>query len=229
MKKFLLLSAAVFMLAGSSMAADKIVFVDLEKVFNGFYKTQLAKSKVEVQQQDIEAERKVMVDEMTAMTTEVDALKKEARDTTLTDEIRDSKRMLYEERLLKLRTKQKEIEDFTTRRQQQLQIQVTRMSQTIMDEIRQTAVEFAKREGFMAVVDNSARRAAIGVFVYTHPDAEITDTILKELNSKRPDISKEGGLFDDGTETNKVVKGIEPNKAVKSAETNKVTKSGGKL
>ncbi|MEI8205527.1 MAG: OmpH family outer membrane protein [Kiritimatiellales bacterium] len=219
MKRFLLLSATVFMMAGSSMAADKIVFVDLEKVFNGFYKTQLAKSKVEVQQQDIEAERKVMVDEMTAITTEVDALKKEARDTTLTDEIRDSKRMLYEERLLKLRAKQKEIEDFTTRRQQQLQTQVTRMSQTIMDEIRQTVVEYAKKEGFMAVVDNSARRAAIGVFVYTHPDAEITDTILKELNSKRPDVSKEGGLFDDGTETNK---------AVKSAEPSKATKGGGK-
>ena len=205
MKKFLLLSAAVFMLAGSSMAADKIVFIDLEKVFNGFYKTQLAKSKVEVQQQDIEAEKKGMVDEMTAMTTEVDALKKEARDTTLTDEIRDSKRMLYEEKLLKLRTKQKEIEDFTTRRQQQLQLQVTRMSQAIMDEIRQTVVEYAKAEGFMAVVDNSARRAAIGVFVYTHPDAEITETILKELNSKRPDISKED-LFDSGAETNKVTK-----------------------
>jgi len=202
MKKFLLLSAAVFMLAGSSLAADKIVFIDLEKVFNGFYKTQLAKSKVEVQQQDIEAEKKVMTDEMTAMTTELDALKKEARDTTLTDEIRDSKRMLYEEKLLKLRTKQKEIEDFTTRRQQQIQLQVTRMSQTIMDEIRQTVVEYAKAEGFMAVVDNSARRAAIGVFVYTHPDAEITETILKELNSKRPDVSNED-IFDGGVETNK--------------------------
>jgi len=220
MKKFLLLSTAVFMLAGSSMAAaEKIVFVDLEKVFNGFYKTQLAKSKVEVQQQDIETERKVMVDEVTAITSEVDALKKEARDTTLTDEIRDSKRMLYEEKLLKLRAKQKEIEDFTTRRRQQIQIQVNRMSQTIMDEIRQTVVEYAKKEGFMAVVDNSARRAVIGVFVYTHPDAEITDTILKELNSKRPDISKEGGLFDDGTE---------PNKDVNGAETNTAVKGGGK-
>ena len=223
MKKFLLLGATVSMLAGFSMAADKIVFVDLEKVFNGFYKTQLAKSKVEVQQQDIEAERKTMVDEMTAMTTEVDALKKEARDTTLTDEIRDSKRMLYEEKLLKLRTKQKEIEDFATRRQQQLQLQVTRMSQTIMDEIRQTVVEYAKAEGFMAVVDNSARRAAIGVFVYTHPDAEITETILKELNSKRPDVSKED-LFDSGAETNKVMRGGDKYET----ETNKVTKGGRK-
>jgi Skp family chaperone for outer membrane proteins len=201
MKKFLLLSAVAVMLSGASFAAENIVFIDLERAFNEFYKTQLAKSKVEVQQQDIEAERKVMVDEMTSINADVDALKKEARDITLTDEIRDSKRMLYEEKLLGLRTKQKEIEDFTSRRQQQLQVQVSRMSQTIMDEIRQTIVEYAKQEGFTAVVDNSSRRAAIGVFIYTHPDVEITDKVLTVLNSKRPDLLKGDALFDDGSET----------------------------
>lgn len=203
MNKFLALGIAVFMLAGASVAVDQIVFVDLEKVFNEFYKTQLAKSKVEVQQKDIEAERQIMVDEMTAINNEVDVLKKEARDATLTDEIRDSKRMLYEERVLALRAKQKEIEDFITRRQQQLQLQVSRMSQVVMDEIRQTLVEYAKKEGFVAVVDNSSRRAAIGVFIYTRPDVEITEAILTVLNSKRPDTLKGGDLFDDGTETNK--------------------------
>lgn len=200
MKKFLLSGAAVWLLAGVSFAAENIVFIDLERAFNEFYKTQLAKSKVEVQQQDIEAERKIMVDEMTVISTEVDALKKEARDITLTDEIRDSKRLLYEEKLLALRAKQKEIEDFTGRRQQQLQTQVSRMSQTIMDEIRQTIVEYAKKEGFTAVIDNSSRRAAVGVFIYTHPDAEITDAVLTVLNSKRPDVLQGGDdLFDPGT------------------------------
>lgn len=207
MKKFLLLGFSVFLLASAVGAAEKIVFIDLERVFDQFYKTQLAKSKVEVQQQDIEKEKQVMVDELNAISSAVDSLKKEARDTTLTEEIRDSKRLQYEERLLALRAKQKEIEDFAARRQQQLQLQVTRMSQTIMDEIRQTVVEYAKKEGLQAVIDNSARKAAIGVFVYTHPDLEITDAILTVLNSKRPDILDEGSLLNDGTSsTNKIVK-----------------------
>jgi Skp family chaperone for outer membrane proteins len=203
MKRNLLLGAIALFVAGSSIAADRIVFIDLERTFNEFYKTQLAKSKVEVQQQDIEAERKIMVDEMTAINTEVDKLRKDARDTTLTDEIRDSKRLLYEERLLELRSKQKELDEFTSRRQQQLQVQVTRMSQTVMDEIRQTVVEYAKKEGFTAVVDNSSRRAAVGVFIYTHPDVEITDAVLTILNSKRPDTMQSGLLFEDNSETNK--------------------------
>jgi len=207
MKKLLLAGLSVLLLAGAAGAAEKIVFIDLERVFDQFYKTQLARSKVEVQQQDIEKEKQDMVDELNAISGIVDSLKKEARDTTLTEEIRDSKRMQYEERLLALRAKQKEIEDFASRRQQQLQLQVTRMSQTLMDEIRQTIVEYAKKEGLQAVIDNSARKAAIGVFIYTHPDLEITDIILTVLNSKRPDIPDEGNLLNDGlNSTNKTVK-----------------------
>jgi Skp family chaperone for outer membrane proteins len=209
MKKLFLLSVIAVLLAGSagaqqpdifSAARDRVVFVDLERVFNGFYKTQLAKSKVEVQTKDIEVEKQVMVEEMTAIDEEVDVLKKEARDTTLTEEIRDSKRMQYEERLLELREKQKEIEEFSARRQQQLQLQVTRMSQKIMDEIRQTVIEYAKAQGLMAVIDSSSRRASIGVFIYTHPDVDITEGILSVLNSKRPDVLDGGDLFEDEAE-----------------------------
>jgi len=213
MKKWILVSVTVALLTGTALAQqldifsatrDHVVFIDLERVFNGFYKTQLAKSRVEVQEKDIVVEKQVMVDEMTAIDEEVDVLKKEARDTTLTEEIRNSKRMLYEERLLELREKQKEIEEFTGRRQQQLQLQVTRMSQKVMDEIRQTVVEYAKEKGLMAVIDSSSRRAGIGVFIYTHPDVDITEDVLAVLNSKHPDMLDGGDLFGDKAEEKEV-------------------------
>jgi Skp family chaperone for outer membrane proteins len=177
---------SVFLIAGTVRAEERIVFVNLEQVFNDFYKTQLAKSKIETQQQDIEEKRQNMVGEISAISAEVDALREESRDITLAKEIRDSKRMLYEERLLELRTKQKDLEEFVSLQQKQLQQQISRMSQTIMDEIRQAVVEYAKREGLLAVIDNSSRRSAVGVFIYTHPDVEITEAILAELNSRRP-------------------------------------------
>ena len=199
MKKSLLIAITFFLMAGASMAAERIVFIDLERVFNEFYKTQLAKSKMEVQQKDVDVERQLMVDEMTAISEEVDVLKKEARDITLSQEIRDGKRILYEERLLELRDKQKEIEEFTERRKQQAQMQVARMSQTIMDEIRLSVIEYAKQEGLQAVIDNSTRRAAVGVFIYTHPDVDITESVLALLNSKRPDMLDGGDLLDNET------------------------------
>lgn len=191
MKRLFLLVTIFALLTGRAGAAENIVFINLERVFNEFYKTELAKAQMEVQQADIEKERTALVDEMKTVEEAVDTLKKEARDTTLSEDIRDGKRILYEERLLELREKQKNIGEFAERRQKQLQIQVTRMSQTIMDEIRQTIVEYAKREGLLAVIDSSSRQVAVGIFIYTHPDIDITDTILAVLNSKRPDLETE--------------------------------------
>ena len=206
MKKWLIFLMAAVLLSGIAGAQqpdiftstrDRVVFINLERVYNEFYKTQLAKSKIELQQKDIEAEKKGMTDEMTAISEEVDTVKKEARDITLSEEIRNSKRLSYEENLLKLREKQKEIEEFIARRQKQLQMQVKRMSQKIMDEIRQTVVEYAKSNGLMAVIDSSTRKAAVGVFIYTHPDVDITEDVLNGLNSKRPDVLDEARLFEE--------------------------------
>lgn len=177
---------AAVLTAGTSFASNRIVFVDLEDVFDRYYKTVLAKSTIETQQREIEETRQTMVDQMNIISAEVDSLREDARDASLTEDIRGSRRLLYETRLLELREKQKEIEEFVTVRQQQLQQQVSRMSQRIMDEIRQAVVEYARREGLHAVIDKSLRRAAIGVFVYTHPDVDITEKLLHELNSRRP-------------------------------------------
>ena len=187
MKKVLLTGISMLMFAGFAGAADRMVFVNLEQVFNNFYKTQLSKATIEAQQKEDEAERKARADEIMAFSTEIDDLKKEARDVTLTEEIRDAKRLVYEERLLELRSKQKELEEFVTLRRQQLEQRVTRMSETIMDEIRAAVIEYAKRTGLLAVMDSSARRAKIGVFIYTHPEVDITEAILAELNSKKPE------------------------------------------
>ncbi|QHI68509.1 OmpH family outer membrane protein [Tichowtungia aerotolerans] len=198
MKKILWSIITLMLVCGTVSAEERIVFVDLERVFNEFYKTRLAKSKMEAQQKDSDTERQAMVDEMTQISEDVDRLKKEARDVTLSQEIRDGKRILYEERLIDLRSKEQEIKEFTDRRKQQAQMQVSRMSQTLMDEIRETVVEYAKQEGLQAVIDSSTRRAAVGVFIYTHPDVDITETVLTMLNSKQPDLQNGEALLSDG-------------------------------
>jgi Skp family chaperone for outer membrane proteins len=177
-------------------ARGRVVFVNMEQVFEGFYKTRLAKSRVELQQKDVEAEKQIMVDEMTMISDEVDVLRRESRDLTLSEDIRGSKRILYEEKLMELREKEKERDEFVSRREKQLQVQVGRMSRKIMDEIQEALISYAKQNGLMAVIDNSQRGAAVGVFIYTHGDVDITSDILNLLNSKRPGYLDEDSLFD---------------------------------
>lgn len=205
MKKTVMLVMTCLLLFNIAGAAERIAFVDLEHLFNEFYQTKLAKSKIDVQKKDIETERQGMLDEISQISEEVDVLKKEARDVALSQEIRDQKRILFEERLLELRDKQKEVQEFETRRTQQMQMQVTRMSQTIMDEIRQVIIEYAKREGLQAVIDSSQRKEAVGVFIYIHSDVDISEKILVLLNSKRPDnmdenISGDNVIIEDSPE-----------------------------
>lgn len=202
MRKFILCSALLGLLTGYASANDpfdKFGFIDLERVFNEFYKTKQAKSRIEVQQQEVSTEQKVITDEMRAISNDADTLKKEARDNALSDEIRDSKRQLYEERVLALRAKQKEAEAFVSRRQQQLQAQSVRMSEMIREEIRHTIIDYAKAGGYWAVLDNASRRSVGGIseVLYNHPDLDITEAILNILNSKCPDLQKDGGLFEE--------------------------------
>ena len=82
MKKMIIAGLTFFLLAGIAGAAEQVVFVDLSHVFDEFYKTQLAKSKLDVQRKDIEEEHQAMVDEMKQISEQVDDLKKEARDVT---------------------------------------------------------------------------------------------------------------------------------------------------
>lgn len=188
MKKMRMFLFGMLLLAGTVGATGRIAFVDLEEVFDRYYKTPLAKSRVELQQQEVEEERVRRVEQMQMISAEVDSLRAEARDMTLSEDVRDSRRLMYEERLLELREKQRDIEEFVQLRQQQLQEQVARMSQRIMDEVRQAVVDYARREGLHAVIDKSLRRAAVGVIIYTHRDVDITETILAELNRGQPSV-----------------------------------------
>jgi Skp family chaperone for outer membrane proteins len=198
MKKYVWIALSCLLACGSATAEERIVFVDFTQIFNGFYKTKLAQARISAQQKDIADERQVMVDALKAVGDNVDSLRKEARDITLSEEIRDGKRILYEERLNELLKKEKEIVDFDEQRKKQLQMQGTRMRLTIIDEIRKTIVDYAQQEGLSAVIDSSARGAVMPVFIYTHPDADITATILTTLNSKQPDLSGED-LLEDGS------------------------------
>jgi Skp family chaperone for outer membrane proteins len=197
MKKRILSGLVLLMVAGVSSAADSMVFVDLERAFSEFYKTKLSTAQVDVQKKDLEAEQELHAAEMKLVSEDVDALKKDARDLSLPQEVRDEKRILYEERLLELRALNKENAEFLEHRKKQLQMQVSRIGKILMDEIRQTVIDYARTEGIKAVIDSSKRGAAVSVFVYTHTDVDITDDILIKLNSTRPTEGTDELLFGD--------------------------------
>lgn len=187
MKKFLsTLFLTGVLAAGSARASDEIVFIDLQEVFKRFYKTQLAQDQIRQQADDIKLERETMEGEIKGLKEEVEVLRTDARDETLSEAVREGKRNQLEEKLVELQKKEKEMIDFEKLRMQQLEQQNTRMSRKLFDEIQEVVVEFSKEKSYAGVIDRSAQsRAGMQVVLFASPKVDITGDVLAVLNEGR--------------------------------------------
>ncbi len=186
MKRFFSTLFLSVCLAGGVRAADEVVYIDLQEVFKEFYKTKLAQDQIRQQQADIKLERGEMEDEVKVMKEEIDVLRSDARDETLSEEIRGGKRNQLEEKLVELQKKEQEMIEFEKLRTQQLEQQNSRMTKKIFDEIRDAIVNFSKAKGYASVVDRSAQsRIGTEVVLYASPKMDITADVLAALNEGR--------------------------------------------
>ena len=82
--------------------------------------------------------------------------------------------------------------DFEKLRMKQLEQQNVRMSRKIFDEIHGAIIEYAKVEGYTAVIDRSGQsRAGMEVVLYMHANVDITANILAVLNQGREKTDEE--------------------------------------
>ena len=186
-----LLLVAVLFAVGAQAAGD-VVFVDVQEVFKRFYKTQLAQDQIRQQADDIKFERESMETEVKALKEEVETLRTDARDETLSEDTRDSKRNQLEEKLVELQKNEQEMIDFEKLRMQQLEQQNTRMSRKLFDEIRETVVLYSKEKGFAGVIDRSAQsRAGMQVVLFANPKKDITADVLMILNEGHEELPEQ--------------------------------------
>jgi Skp family chaperone for outer membrane proteins len=177
---------AVFLLAGTARAADEIAFIDLQEVFKQFYKTQLAQDQIRQHADDIKMERDEIDDEIKVMKEEIEVLRADSRDETLSEDIRQNKRDQLEEKLVELQKKETDMQEFEKLRMKQMEQQNTRMTQKLFDEIHEVIIKYSKAQGYIAVIDRSAKsRIATDVVLYTNPKVDITADVLAVLNEGR--------------------------------------------
>lgn len=185
-KTFTALIVIAFMLLGTARAAEDIAFIDMAEVFKQFYKTQLAQDQIRQQADDIKMEREEIEDEVKVMKEEIEVLRTDSRDETLSEDVRDNKRDQLEEKLVELQKKEQDMIDFEKLRRQQMEQQNTRMTKKLFDEIHEVIVQYAKAQGFDAVIDRSAQsRIGTDLVLYTSPKVDVTADVLAVLNEGR--------------------------------------------
>ena len=182
-----------FLAAGAVQAEDRIAFVDVQEVFKQFYKTQLAQDQIRQQADDIKIEREELEEGITTLKEEVEVLRADSRDETLSAEVRANKRDLLEKQLVDLMAKEREMAEFEKLRREQLEKQNMRMTRTLFDEIHEGVILYAKAQGYASVIDRSAQsRMGTDVVLFTKTDVDITADVLEVLNEDR-----EGFMIDE--------------------------------
>ncbi len=185
-KLFLALVACVLLLNPAMGADTTIVFVDLDKAFNEYYKTKLADSQLKEQAEEFNSERKKLVEVYEGLQEEFNKLREDSANPGLTEEARTAIRNQAEEKLIELRDQEQNIRRFDETRRKQLEDQGRRMRKRIVDEIKEKVQTFARNQGYTAVIDTSGQSLnGVELVIYVDKKVDVTPSILELLNKGR--------------------------------------------
>jgi len=195
------------LLSGSAWAQGRTATIDLRKVFDGYWKKKQAEAALKDRKADMDREVNNMLDDYKKVKEDYQSLIASANDQAVSPEERDKRKTAAEEKLRRM----KEMEDSITQYQRQasttLMEQSDRMRANILKEITNVVTAKAKLAGFSLVIDTAAESAnRTPVFLFSNSENDITDVVLKELNSTAPtDLTKpeEKPVADDKKKTGK--------------------------
>ncbi len=162
---------------------EGIVTVDMDKLFNKYFKTGLADSQLKEQADEFNEERRDLVEKYDTMQADFQKLREEAQNTALSEDVRNKKRDEAEDLLLTVREQEQKIRRMEQQRRKQLEEQQQRMRKRIVDEINETITAYAKEQNYLAVIDSSGQSLnGVSVVIYASGKLDITEEVLKLLN-----------------------------------------------
>ena len=165
----------------------RIVTVDLNKVFNEYYKTPMAQAKLKDTVDSYTKEQDEMMANYKKGIDELNKLREEQEKSEYTAEVREQKRKAVAEKLADTQKQQRDIQDYRESHQKILQEQTQRMRQTILKEINDVIGREAKDQGYLLVLDKSGNTLnGVPALVYSQDSLEVTDDIVKILNKNQP-------------------------------------------
>lgn len=167
-----------------ALEKDRIVFVDMNKVFDEFYKTKLAEGQLKEQETEYKDELKKMVDAFKKLQDDFKAAREESEDRVLSEEARSARRAIAEEKLVELREMEGKIRRFEETRRRQIADQMKRVRDKLVVEIKETLAGYAKSHEFLAVIEVSGDNLnGVPNVLYYNPARDITASLIELLNT----------------------------------------------
>ena len=180
-------TVALVLPALAQAPSGRIVTIDLNRVFNDYYKTPIAQGKLKETADGYTKEQEEMVAQYRKQVEDLNKLREDSEKTEYTTEVREQKKKAVQDKLAETQKSQRDIEEYARSHRQVLEQQTARMRQGIVKEITDVITKEAKGAGYQFVLDKSGNTLnSVPTILYSQESLDITDDIVKILNKNKP-------------------------------------------
>jgi Skp family chaperone for outer membrane proteins len=183
MKIRLFLFAFVFCGLVAVYAADKVAYLNMEKVFENYYKTVQENYQFEIQKQDFEERHGIMRDEYQNSLKEAQRTESDMKNELLSQEAREDSRRKLGALMERLQVKRDELMKFRQEGMQSLQNTRGTVEEALIKDLTDLVQRYSAEKGFTHVYEVSGRSLnRVPVLLVYPKEQEITDDVVTYIN-----------------------------------------------
>lgn len=184
MKKLVItfLAVSFLTLAAQAQKTPKVLTVNMEELYQGYYKAQEANEKFQSSVKNAEDEVKAMIEQGREMMKELEDLRSKISNPGTADAAKSTLETELEEKTAIVRKKEAEVNQYRQTTQRTLQQRRQSIVNLHLSEIKEVVVEVAKEKGSDLVLNSNGLSV-----VYFDESYDITEEVSKKLNADKPE------------------------------------------
>ncbi len=182
----------------NALCADqKFALVDMEKIFQNYYKTKISDADLKKQAEVFKDYSNKLNESLLKLQDEFKEVRDASQNIALSEAERENKRISAQDKYRQLKEKENELKQYNSEKQTQLKDKYEELRNNLLKEITETIKKYCQPLGITMVLDSSGKTLNnIPSVIYRVPELDITDVILKEINKpvedkKAPEDKKE--------------------------------------
>jgi Skp family chaperone for outer membrane proteins len=178
---------AVNLITVSSEAATSIATISLDKVYDGYWKTDQENEKLKKKQKKAQDKIKELNQALTKDGEVLNRMIKALNDPNLSAAEKTKRQQQAGLKQQELQQQSEAIRAYGNATGKDLELEMRKARDGIMEEIKQVVAQKARAGGFEIVLDKAGKSAAIApIVVFSADGNDLTESVLKQLNLSDP-------------------------------------------
>ena len=173
--------------AGTASAELKIGTVDMKKVFEGFWRTKEAETKMSETRAMLKRDIDERMEKRKELQDSIEKLNDDIKKPELSKDRATAKMKERDDKIGEWQTMMRELQQYQAEKEKQLADQTLRIRNGIVEEILKVVNERTQSENFDLVLDTSGNSINnVPVIIFAKASYDFTKEIVEKLNANRP-------------------------------------------